>query len=234
MGMTINSGKKIAYFDSTLEALMQCNNRIKTAVEDMRVASEAIRAAAIDRAYNCAVDMGNHMNEGIVSAGKASVEVLEDLAKLTTVGDALVSEAKRVKTTAEEVAAAKADFNKVPANVISSRGLDENWTDKTIAAFVDATVAFITARREMITTIAEITAKNSEEDFKDVYMTIGRNLEKISNETVDSYNSLKEQLDAAGNGIANAVADAAESATTIKTEGNLSSSVDLTGSVADV
>lgn len=235
MAIFVNSGKKVAYFKETLESLSTCHSKMVAAIEEMGATSKGIRAAAIDRAYNCAVDMGFYMNEGIVAAGKASVEILAELETKTAIGAALVAEAKKIKEEAEAVAALKIETPKVPAGTIAERGLDENWTDATVGAFAEAAANFIAARREMIGMIADITTKNAEEDFKDVYMTIGRHLEAISNNTVDAYNELKSQLELAGHGLSASVDAAVEAAGTVGgAVDNNNAKVDLTGEVMDV
>lgn len=234
MAITVNSGKKINYFRETLESLQVCHKKVNSAIEQMRVSAEAIRAAAIDRAYNCAVDMGVYINEGIVAAGGASVDILEEMSKLHTVGEALVSEAKKVKEEAETVHSLKVEFSKVSAETIAGRGLDENWTDATIKNFTEAASAFIAARREMITTISEITGKNKEEDFEEVYMSIGRNLENISNNTVDAYNELNNQLELAGHGISTAISDSVDAAKTVGNVQDMQFNADLTGQTMDI
>lgn len=234
MAMSINSGKKIKYFDETLASLMAKHKKIETILEDMRVASGNIRAAATDRAYNAVVEMGLYINEGIVAAGHASVDILDELSKLTTVGPALVSEAKRVKVSAEEVAALKLEATKIPSDVIAGRGLDENWTPATMEAFVAATTAFIKVRKDLINDIADFTSRSAEEDFKDVYMTIGRHLEGITNNTVDAYNALREQLEVAGHGLQASVDASVEASGTVGRVGDLNVNTDLTGETMDV
>ncbi len=234
MSMTTNSGKKIAYFEGSLETMHNTHKRITSLVEDMRVASGNIRSAATDRAYNATVDMAQYIDEGIVAFGKAAVDILTELSKQAAVGPALVASAKRLLPEAEEVAALHCDAVKVSEDVISGRGLDEQWTPATISAFTDCAADFIRARKDMINEIADLTAKSAEEDFKEVYMTAGRHLEAIANNTVDAYNVLREQLSAASHGIDQAVENSLEAAGGISKVEDLNTNIDLTGGSMDV
>ncbi len=234
MSITVNSGKKIAYLEGSLETMRNTHKRINALVDEMRAASGSIRSAATDRAYNATVDMAQYIDEGISAFGKASVEILTELSKQAAVGPALVASAKRLMPDAEEVAAMHCDAVKVSDDTISNRGLDENWTPATIAAFTDCAANFIRARKDMINEIADLTAKSAEEDFKDVYMTAGRHLEAIANNTVDAYNVLREQLSAASHGIEQAVENSLEAAGGISKVEDLNTNIDLTGETMDV
>lgn len=233
MSMFVNSGKKITYFEKTLENLTQTNKEMQARVAELRAAAEAIRTVTTDLAYNAVAEMAIYLNDGINAAGKASCEILGDLAKLNSVGPVLVENAKRVGTDAEAVAALKMDAPAINKEVMSGRGMDESWTPENIAAFAEAAAGFIRVRKRMIDELAQNTSAAVEEDFREVYMTIGRHIETAANNTVDAYNQLKEHLEAAGHGLDAAVNNSLEAAQGVNV-GELNANTDLAGAVMDI
>ncbi len=234
MSMSINSEKKIKYFEGVLDQFLSTEKNMDTCLGDLRAIDGQVRMAGVDRAYNSIVGMATIIGDGIDVAAKACLEVLENLAQDKYTGEALVAAARRLIPVAEAVISGKPEFTPIEASVIAERGMDENWTATTQAALSEKCTAFIAIRRRFIEDVSGFTARNNEEDFRDVYMTIGRGLEETCNGVVEDYNRLKAQLEQMNVAINWNVDQAKEAASKVGAGNTASVNTDLTGAGMDV
>lgn len=229
MANSVNTGKKLNYIEKTVDMFASKAGELKNVVEELYGTTGAIRSAAVDNAYNGITELAEGILDACNAASKSLKDpVLENIIKngLAT-GPAAVQKAKALMPEVEAVIAATAtEFAKVPSATISSRGLDENWTDVTRNQLLEQATRFMGIRKTVIIQLSEITSSNTEEDFAAFYKAVGANLETITNESVGIYNKVVEQLTKIDSNFAKAIEEAESSASKIaavefKTNGNI-------------
>ncbi|MEG2262777.1 MAG: hypothetical protein RSC43_00435 [Clostridia bacterium] len=232
MAISVNSRKKIAYFEGMLDAILATNIRMTSAVEDLSKDATTISFAAINRAYNSVASMSNKMNDAMKAAAVASDHILEELTKDTFAGQDRVVAARRAKNVAEEVISKIREVALIPDP--DKGGMDDQLTTSAQVQVETHLTEFIGARRKLIDLADEITRKNTEEDFQEVYQSIGSKLETVGNDTVDDYNKLSENLAAVHISIKSLQDKAVEATAAIDTANGTSINTDLSGACMDV
>lgn len=232
MALTTNSKKKIEYLENTMDLLLTSGNRISGSLEDMRKVTDAIGYAAINRAYNVAVSMGNRLSEGCCNAAKAGIVILEEMAKDNFAGQDRKLAANRALAVAESVVG-QIHTSELIADP-DKGGMEEQLTPATESQFTACLVELLGARLRLVTALDEITRGTADEDFEDVKKSIGRQLEGLANETVDDYNKLNDALAVVGISISDLQEKAQEATANIDKVTVGSISTDLSGEVMDV
>lgn len=195
-----NSGKKVTYLREVGELLANAKKNTKNALEEIHAIAGEAKIACADRVYNVMASVADAQLEVIRTGGKGIVEMSEALSGegSNMVGEALITEAKRISEDYESLTAPIEESAVITDATISSRGLEENWTTAVQNKFSDACMAFIQVRAKLIYNISEATRKARENDFDDVYKTFGRNLENSCNEIADIFKKHMGEFEAAG------------------------------------
>ena len=194
-----NSGSKIEYAKAVNEAVVKAKKDITKACESMYACCGNIRMAVVDRAYANIADIADKTIEAANAVIHTVAEdLIEPLTKDTLSGGALTTAAKKVLPELEACYHEVPDIARIPQSVTDARGLDENWTEASRAAFSDACTSFISVRQTLIISMGEITNKCKEVDSEGAYMKIGKETENIANSTVTQYSALQSQLEEAG------------------------------------
>lgn len=231
----VNSKKKIDYATMIGEVLSDSKRQIVANVEDINDQCGKLRMAVTDRAYNNMVKIAALQINAIDTLARSiNSDILEPLSKGTIYGQAVIDAAKKVMPELEAVEAIKFDSVPIEASVIESRGLDENWTDATQAAFSEACLKFIKVRYNLMIQIGELTTKCNEVDMKDTYRDLGIAFETICNSTVDVYEKMKDELVSAGILVAKDIATAEEAVSSVKAVGTAGPAKSILGAEADV
>lgn len=191
---TMSTGKKINYFRGLAELSATTSRNMDVKIGDLRDVTDKAQMAGTDRGFNAIVGMGNKINEVILNSMKVAIEVLEPITKSAERGEAAMQAARQLIPTCEETIAAIREFDKIPESVISSRGLEETWNGAMQEQYKEGCASFITIRRRYIDDLLDLTQQNTAEDMADVYATLGRGIENVSNDTVDDYNRLVAAL----------------------------------------
>lgn len=222
MADRVNSGKKIEYAKEVGEALSSAKNSILKSVSALRAQCNDVRFATADRCYNEVAKIGTTLVSAINEYATGIVEnILRPLvtgAGAHMSGDALNAKVAATIPDLEAIAAGAANIDMIGEDVISSRGLDENWNDAKKAAFGDECSYFIGIRAKLMANIADATNKCADTDTKTAYNNLGKKFEGTCNSVVASYNGLKEQLTAAGILIQSTIDSMEQAYTAIKTE----------------
>lgn len=195
----LNSGKKVQYSKEICEAVSKAKADIAKACEEMHGACGSIRMAVVDRAYVNLVEIAEKTIEMANAVVRTAAEdLIEPLTKDTLSGAELTRQTKALMPELEACYNNVPEITRIPQSVIDGRGVDENWTEQSRAAFEEACKSFITVRQSLILTMGDITNKCKEEDSEGAYMKIGKATENIANSTVTQYTALQKQLEEAG------------------------------------
>lgn len=195
----LNSGKKVQYSKEICEAVVKAKTDISKACEEMYAVCGNIRMAVVDRAYDNLADIADKTIECANAVVRTAAEdLIEPLTKDTLSGAELTRQTKALMPELEACYTNVPEISRIPKSVTDARGMDENWTEASRAAFEDACKTFITVRQSLILTMGDITTKCKEEDSEGAYMKIGKATEEITNSTVTQYTALQGQLEEAG------------------------------------
>lgn len=198
MAESISSQKKIDYINSTGEFLAVAKDSTIKALEEILAVTNKAKVACADRASNVLFKVGNAQLEVIASGGKGLIEFAEALKTGTMVGEALVKAANKALDEWSPLAAKPEEFPLIADSVISSRGLDENWTAAVQNEYTNACMSFIQIRENLLRDLAESTRALSGGDFDDLYKDFGRKLEADCNELTKHFNNTMTLFEAAG------------------------------------
>lgn len=191
----VNSGKKIAYCESTLETMMQFVKKSGATADEVRSVVDQIKTAATSRVYNVVAAMATDNVDTAVTVAKTLNTYLETLKiQGKTSGASLITAVNRVMPIADSVVAGKRDFPAIPDSAIEAMGLEENYTPEMINKLTGAMEQFIEARKIMIDELYSITTANVDEDTREVYSNIGKAVETFTNNEVVHFAKLKDAL----------------------------------------
>lgn len=230
-----NSGSKTKYAVAVNEAVVKAKSDIVKACEDMYASCNNIRMAVVDRAYANIVDIADKTVEAANAVIQTVAEdLIEPLTKDTLSGAALTTEAKKILPELEACYHNVPEIVRIPQAVTDGRGLDENWTEASRAAFSEACTKFISVRQTLILTMGDITNKCKEEDSEAAYMRIGKATENIANSTVTQYSALQSQLEQAGIMVSDVFKQAEAAGARIAAVGEAKTVTDIINATMDV
>lgn len=191
----VNSGKKIAYCESTLETMMQFVKKSGATADEVRFVVDQIKTAATSRVYNVVAAMATDNVDTAVTVAKTLSSYLETLkVQGKSSGASLITAVNRVMPIADTVVAGKREFPAIADSAIEAMGLEENYTPEMINKLTGAMEQFIEARKIMIDELYSITTANVDEDTREVYSNIGKAVETFTNNEVVHFAKLKDAL----------------------------------------
>lgn len=234
MSITVNSGKKIEYAESVLNLVARIANQNQAVVTDLFNVASITKMAATDRAYNHVAEMANDTNVVLGDLASAIETILEELKKRSAVGPALTTMATRVLGLVAEAKAPLKDLMIIPKTTIDGRGLEEKWGPSEQATFADIANKFMAVRLDFITSLSDITKRKSEEDFAEMYMTMGRHIEKHTNSLVGRNNALVAAFAELGIDLSKSANRMNDVANSIKGVEHTGEKVNLAGEVLNV
>ena len=180
---TKNTQQKIMYGNKYIDLVERTRQNYGSVISELRDVSEKIRMKAIDDIYNATTDCADTM-VGALGEGASTLSGFynDSLKTASLVGEDSANQTKTLIGNLEPLAGIKGNFERITA----TRTGDEDFSTESQTAFSDCIKKLSSVRREFIEEFAAIGNIDTDDNFRQAHMGLGKKLETACN-TLASY-----------------------------------------------
>jgi len=190
MAQILASGKKIDFVKNVTEETLKLQRILQEGILDVKKTANEINQSTFVKTYNALVDGINAFNEVTNEISTLLVNSADNWSSVPGI-------AQVAKVGFEE---ASAEAKKIKSNIIEAKimelpdDLHENVTDDLTRKFTDVLNDVMVQPREYIKRVAEVINDTSTDDTRNLYVSIGAGIERVTNAFVRAYNENKAEL----------------------------------------
>lgn len=185
---TKNTDQKIEYGKKYIGLVERIQSESKLCVSDLRTVTEKIKMEAIDGIYNATVDCADSM---ISAVGESTVKLSgyysETLGTAALVGTDTLDKTKKLIENLEPYAGIKGNSERITV----TRTGNEEFSAENMAEFCTYIAKFSSIRKSFIEDFAAIGRIDTDDNFKQAHMELGKKLETACNTLAAYYKKLE-------------------------------------------
>ena len=180
---TKNTQQKIMYGNKYIELVERTRQNYGSVITELRDVSEKIRMSATDDIYNATIDCADTMISALgEGASTLSGFYNDNLKTASLVSEDSANQTKTLIGNLEPLAGIKGNFERITV----TRTGDEDFSNENQMAFSDCIKKLSSVRREFIEEFAAIGNIDTDDNFRQAHMGLGKKLETACN-TLASY-----------------------------------------------